>query len=105
MAISQVIKIRKCSGARKLIRAKISNFRAEQMRKNLYARKFLRIRYEKALDFANRATIIKDMMKHNMGDKFVRAVADMYEENFYVPRIDRSMLGEPIQTFYGVTQG
>ena len=36
-------------------------------------------------------------MKHNMGDTFVRAVADMYEENFYVPRIDRNMLGDPIQ--------
>ena len=45
------------------------------------------------------------MMELNLGDTFVRAVADMYEENHYIPRIDHSMLGEPIQTFYGVTQG
>ena len=45
IAISQVFKICKSEGARKLIRAKISNFRAEQVRENLYARKFLRIRY------------------------------------------------------------
>ena len=35
----------------------------------------------------------------------MRGVADMYEENHYIPRIDHRMLGEPIQTFYGVTQG
>ena len=70
--------------------------------KDLY---LLLVDYEKAFDFANRATIVKDMMKHNMGDTFVRAVADMYEENHYIPRIDHHMLGEPIQTFYGVTQG
>ena len=45
------------------------------------------------------------MMSHDLGDTFVRAVADMYEQSFYIPRIDQSMLGEPIQTVYGVTQG
>ena len=75
---------------------------AREEQKDLY---LLLVDYEKAFDFANRATIVKDMMKHNMGDTFVRAVADMYEENYYIPRIDRSMLGEPIQTVYGVTQG
>ena len=75
---------------------------SREEQKELY---LLLVDYEKAFDFANRATIVKDMMKHNMGNTFVRAVADMYEESHYIPRIDHSMLGEPIKTFYGVTQG
>ena len=53
------------------------------------------IDYEKAFDFANRAIIVKDMMSHDLGDTFVSAVADMYKQSFYIPRIDQSMLGEP----------
>ena len=53
IAIYQVFEISKSEGARKLIRAKISNFRAEQVRENLSARKFLRIRYSFLSDIVN----------------------------------------------------
>ena len=75
---------------------------ARQSKKDLY---LLLVDYEKAFDFANRAIIVSDMMKHNLGDTFVRAVSDMYVESTYVPKIDQRTLGDPITTFYGVTQG
>ena len=75
---------------------------ARETNANLY---LLLVDYEKAFDFANRAVIVSDMMKHNLGDTFVRAVAEMYEETTYVPKIDQRALGDPITTNYGVTQG
>ena len=75
---------------------------ARYLNKNLY---LLLVDYEKAFDFANRAVIVSDMMKHELGDTFVRAVAEMYEETTYIPKIDQRSLGDPISTCYGVTQG
>ena len=45
------------------------------------------------------------MMNNNVGERFVKAVAAMYSESFYIPQLDDEMLGDPINTFYGVTQG
>ena len=75
---------------------------AKYLNKNLY---LLLVDYEKAFDFANRAVIVSDMMKHELGDTFVRAVAEMYEETTYIPKTDQRSLGDPISTRYGVTQG
>ena len=75
---------------------------AKHSNKDLY---LLLVDYEKAFDFANRAIIVSDMMKHNLGDTFVRAIAEMYEVSTYIPKIDQRSLGDPIITFYGVTQG
>ena len=41
----------KIRGARKFVRAKIFRFRAARVRENLSARKFIRIRYWKTVDF------------------------------------------------------
>ena len=75
---------------------------AKESHADLY---ILLIDYEKAFDYANRAIILKDMMEEGAGDTFLRAIASMYQESTYIPKIDRSMLGDPISTFYGVTQG
>ena len=75
---------------------------ANFLQKDLY---FLLIDYEKAFDYANRAVLITDMMDEGIGDTFVRAVAAMYEESIYVPKVAGNMLGDMINTFYGVTQG
>ena len=75
---------------------------ADSLQKSLY---LLLIDYEKAFDYANRAVLIQDMMDQDIGDTFVRAVAAMYEESIYVPKVGGNMLGDMINTFYGVTQG
>ena len=64
----------------------------------------LLVDYEKAFDFANRATIVEDMILHGLGTKFVNAVANMYLESGDVPKI-RSTISTPILTKRGVTQG
>ena len=43
-------------------------------------------------------------MTNNVGEKFVKAVAAMYRESVYIPQ-NNDMLGDPISTHYGVTQG
>ena len=70
--------------------------------KGLY---LLLIDYEKAFDFANRALIVEQMVDEDLGEKFVRSVASMYKESTYVPKGEGNSLGEPILTYYGVTQG
>ena len=51
IAIYQFFENSKSEGARKYIRAKISYFRADQVRENLSARKILRIRYHATTHF------------------------------------------------------
>ena len=75
---------------------------ADKIKTNLY---LLLVDYEKAFDFANRAVLIDDIMQKGLGKKFVKAVADMYNESSYIPKINSNMLGHPIRTSYGVTQG
>ena len=54
---------------------------AKQLKKNLY---LLLVDYEKAFDYANRSTLIKDMMKNGVGKCFVAAVANMYYEKWRI---------------------
>ena len=75
---------------------------ALNLNKNLY---FLLVDYEKAFDYGNRAIMIQDMMGEGIGDTFVRAIAAMYRESTYIPKIAGNMLGDAICTNYGVTQG
>ena len=65
----------------------------------------LLIDYEKAFDYANRALIVEDMMEEGLGEKFIQSVAAMYKESTYIPKGEGNSLGDPIKTYYGVTQG
>ena len=60
--------------------------------------------YEKAFDFINRANLVQHLRKYGAGAKFVKAVASMYEETNYVPKLCNRM-GEAIVAKHGVTQG
>ena len=71
------------------------------LRVNLF---LLLVDYEKAFDFANRATIVEDMIHNGLGSKFVNAISNMYSESGYVPKI-RANISTPIMTKRGVTQG
>ena len=61
--------------------------------------------YEKAFDFTNRAVMLKNMMEMNIGKKFLKNLANTYENTSYVPKITKSTIGEEISTNHGVTQG
>ena len=63
------------------------------------------IDYEKAFDFVNRCDVVRDLMAENAGCKFVRAVANMYQNTYYVPKVTETTTGEPILARHGVTQG
>ena len=43
--------------------------------------------YEKAFDFISRGKLIEHLKEKGAGSKFVRAVASMYEETSYVPKL------------------
>ena len=60
--------------------------------------------YEKAFDFINRAKIIEHLKEKGAGARFTRAVASMYEETSYVPKLG-NRIGESITAKHGVTQG
>ena len=68
---------------------------AYQQRKNIF---LLLVDYEKAFDFANRATIIKDMVQKGIGSTFAKALGNMYCISGYIPKVDRNTLGSPIMT-------
>ena len=63
------------------------------------------IDYEKAFDFVNRYDLVKDMMEEKAGSIFTKAIANMYEKTYYVPKISANRTGEPITSTHGVTQG
>ena len=63
------------------------------------------IDYEKAFDFVNRCDIVKDLIAEKAGCRFVRAVANMYMNTYYVPKVSSTSTGEPILARHGVTQG
>ena len=63
------------------------------------------IDYEKAFDFVNRYDIVRDLMAEKAGCKFVQAVANMYMNTYYVPKVTDTSTGEPILARHGVTQG
>ena len=60
--------------------------------------------YEKAFDFISRGNLIKHLKKKGAGGKFIRAVANMYRETSYVPKL-RNRIGNSIVAKHGVTQG
>ena len=67
---------------------------------------FLRLLdFEKAFDFCNRADLLTFLMKNNAGDRFVKALARMYIQTSYIPRINNNRLGNAIISKCGVTQG
>ena len=61
--------------------------------------------YEKAFDFMNRKVLIDKLTKKRAGNKFTRAVYNMYTSTSYTPKLSSSLLGEAISTEHGVTQG
>ena len=61
--------------------------------------------YEKAFDFLNRKLLTDKLQKRKAGSKFIGAVRRMYSNTAYTPKTSDSMLGEPISTKHGVTQG
>ena len=61
--------------------------------------------FEKAYDYVNRAKLLLKLMKDGCGKKFVHAVANMYGESTYAPKLNESQLGNRITTNHGVTQG
>ena len=63
------------------------------------------IDYEKAFDFVNRCDVVRDLIAEGAGCKFVRAVANMYKNTYYVPKVTERTTGEPIRARHGVTQG
>ena len=60
--------------------------------------------YEKAFDFINRAKIIEHLKEKGAGARFTKAVASMYEETSYIPKLGNK-IGEAITAKHGVTQG
>ena len=43
--------------------------------------------YEKAFDFINRANIIKHLTEKGAGSRFTKAIASMYDETSYIPKV------------------
>ena len=60
--------------------------------------------YEKTFDYIKRADIVKDLIKGS-GKRFVNSVACMYDENHYIPKVNKRAYGDCIITEYCVTQG
>ena len=75
---------------------------AKSLRKSLFIGL---LDFEKAFDFMNRPTLMKDLMEQEIGCIFLRSLNKMYEEINYSPKISRNMMGEPISANHGVTQG
>lgn len=61
--------------------------------------------FEKAYDFTNRAILIEDLLDKGIGKKFAEAIYSMYSNTSYTPKISKNMVGNPITTEFGVTQG
>ena len=61
--------------------------------------------FEKAFDYMNRPTLLKNMMDDGFGSVFVKNLNNMYEQIQYLPKISTRILGDPIISDHGVTQG
>ena len=61
--------------------------------------------FEKAYDFLNRAILMSDLMEKGIGRKLLHALYTMYSNTSYTPKITNNLVGDPIITKYGVTQG
>ena len=61
--------------------------------------------FEKAYDFTNRAILITDLLERGIGKRFAEAIYSMYSNTSYTPKISKNLVGSPIITKFGVTQG
>ena len=61
--------------------------------------------FEKAYDFTNRAILISDLLERGIGKGLAQAIFSMYSNTSYTPKISKNLVGEPIVTKFGVTQG
>ena len=61
--------------------------------------------FEKAYDYVNRAKLLTNLMDDGCGKNYIRALAKMYGESSYAPKLNESQLGKRITTNHGVTQG
>ena len=75
---------------------------AKHLKKNIFIGL---LDFEKAYDFTNRAILISDLLEKGVGKKFAQAVFSMYSNTSYSPKISKNLVGEPIVTKFGVTQG
>ena len=57
------------------------------------------------MTFCNRADLISFLMKNNIGDRFVKAIARLYTQTAYFQKINNCRLGNAIISKCGVTQG
>ena len=53
----------------------------------------------------NRPILIQDLIKKAIGAKFLNAINSMYQQVNYLPKISENLMGEPISSDHGVTQG
>ena len=61
--------------------------------------------FEKAFDYMNRPTLMRDMMKDGIGSTFLKNLNNMYSEIRYLPKISSHLMDDPIISEHGVTQG
>ena len=61
--------------------------------------------FEKAFDYVSRGKLLTDLMEKGCGSKYTQALAKMYTESFYAPKLGDRKLGNSIKTVHGVTQG
>ena len=61
--------------------------------------------YSKAFDYANRMKIVNDLILKGCGSQLTKAIANMYIETEYLPKLKGNTLGDSITTKHGVTQG
>ena len=61
--------------------------------------------FEKAFDFLNRKTLLKDLMNKGIGNSFLKNLCKTYDEIIYLPKVESNMMGDGIISNHGVTQG
>ncbi len=61
--------------------------------------------FEKAFDYMNRPTLMRNMMKDGIGSTFLKNLNNMYSEIRYLPKISSQLMDDPIMSEHGVTQG
>ena len=61
--------------------------------------------FEKGFGFMNRQTLMKDLMRKDVGGTFLKSINSMYREINYLPKISDNLMGEAILADQDVTQG
>ena len=57
--------------------------------------------FEKADDYVNRAKLLTNLMDGKCRENYVRALAKMYGESAYAPKLNTTQLGKKIKTSTG----